>query len=549
MKKHSSKIFFFILLITAAAGCKKYLNINSDPANPQAPSNSSVFPAMLAGIPRGFQFDARYVGKYDQNWLATASSDVWDRHGYLLASDNSGDIWRQTYYGMGRNLVYIIQNGLAINQLDYVGAAYALQALMFQTATDYHGEIIFHDAFKDNTYYFKYDLQPDVYKGVDSLCRIAISYLDQAAAQPASNRTLSIGDYVYNGDVTKWKKFVYGILARNWHHQTNHANYNADSVISFCDKSFSSGADDFLVPFDATRNDDANFFGTYRDNLGSFRQSNFVVHLLDGTTFTGNTLGYNRDPRIAHMLSASQDTTNGNGGYRGVDPGAGDPFNGVTTGANARKRVAVPWGDSLYGNPSASSFTGASGKFLFKNKAVMPVMTYSELQFIKSEAAFRKSDPTTAYSAYLAGINADFDFINRTTFPRGDNTLYNGTPISAGQRAAYLASANVKQNAASLTRSDIMLQKYIALWGWGWVETFVDLRRYHYNVDLDPLTGQPVYRGFTFPATFFPDNNGKPAYRFRPRYNSEYVWNLDELKKFGGDKADYHTYEMWFSKP
>jgi len=93
-----------------------------------------------------------------------------------------------------------------------------------------------------------------------------------------------------------------------------------------------------------------------------------------------------------------------------------------------------------------------------------------------------------------------------------------------------------------------MGQKYIALWGWGWVETWVDLRRYHYT-DIDPLTTQQVYKGFTLPASFFANNLNKPAYRFRPRFNSEYVWNLEALKTLGGDLPDYHTYECWFSKP
>jgi hypothetical protein len=57
----------------------------------------------------------------------------------------------------------------------------------------------------------------------------------------------------------------------------------------------------------------------------------------------GGSLTVNRDPRMAHMLSASQDTTNGNGGYRGVDPALGDPFSATTTGTNARKRVATLW--------------------------------------------------------------------------------------------------------------------------------------------------------------------------------------------------------------
>ena len=93
-------------------------------------------------------------------------------------------------------------------------------------------------------------------------------------------------------------------------------------------------------------------------------------------------------------------------------------------------------------------------------------MTYAELQFMKAEAAFKK-DKTTAFQAYQNGIKAHFDFINRSVFPRSNSVLYNSAPISTAERNAYLAGNNVKQSEATLTITDIMLQKYIALWGLG----------------------------------------------------------------------------------
>lgn len=558
MKKTFLKIVLPLLLLITGVSCKKFLNINSDPDTTQSPSNSSVFPAMLAAIPRGVQYDARYLGKYVQNWLAAANgnADTWDRHGYIANSDASGDIWRQTYFGLGGNLEYIIKNGLNKKQYDYVGASLTLKALMFQMCTDYHGEIIYSEAFKEGVYYFNFDEQEVVYRGVDSLCRVAVDYLSQAEA--AGGSTLAVGDFSYAGNLSKWKKLAYAIMAKNFHRITNKANYSADSVIKYCDLSFSSVNDDFVIPFDASKNDDTNFFGPYRDNLAAFKPSNFIVKLLDGTTLAGSSIASFRDPRLSHMLSASQDTTNGNGGYRGVDPGLGDAYSTLTgvytvgsaNWINARKRVAAVWGDSVYANPSAAVFNATAGKYLFKDKAVMPVDTYSEIQFIKAEAAYRKGDKVTAYAAYLSGINAHYDFINRSySGIRSNVNIFNTSAITTTQRNAYLASANVKQNAGVLTLTDIMLQKYIALWGWGWVETWCDLRRYHYNVDIDPMTTAPVYKNFVLPTSYFASNLNKPAYRFRPRYNSEYVWNLDQIRKLGGDKADYHTYETWFSKP
>jgi hypothetical protein len=58
-----------------------------------------------------------------------------------------------------------------------------------------------------------------------------------------------------------------------------------------------------------------------------------------------------------------------------------------------------------------------------------------------------------------------------------------------------------------------------------------------------------VYTGFTVPSAtdLFPDNGGKLVYRMRPRFNSEYVWNINELTRIGATALDYHTKEMWFS--
>ncbi|MEQ1796918.1 MAG: SusD/RagB family nutrient-binding outer membrane lipoprotein [Lacibacter sp.] len=544
MKKNIIYFLTLLLIGFSSIGCKKFLDINSDPDTPQQPDASSVFPAMLSNIPRGTQFDARYVSKYIQNFAQNGANNAWDLHNhqnYPNPSDIAGDIWRQCYFGLGANLNYIIDNGIRKGQWDYVGAAYTLKALMFQMTTDEYGEIIFTEAFKENTSQFKYDDQQVVYKGVDSLCRLAITYL-QRSDLSTSNTLLSKGDFIYDGSTAKWLKFAYGILARNFHRMTNKASYQPDSVMYYVDKSFASVADDFVVPFDATKNDDTNFFGTYRDNLTTFRQTKMIVGLLDGTAFTGSTVKANRDPRIRHMLSISTDTSNGNGGYGGLEPGLADPNSG-------NKRVAVPFADSIYVNPSSSRFDPSRGKYLFRDKAVSPVMSYSELQFMKAEAAFKKAGGPDAvsYQAYLNGINGHFDFINRATYPRSNVPIYSTTIISAAERAAYLASPNVKSSAATLTITDIMLQKYIALWGWGFNETWVDMRRYHYK-DLDVATGLPVYRGFITPAALPAINGGKLATRIRPRFNSEYVWNLEELTRIGATAIDYHVKEMWFSQ-
>ena len=544
-KMKKTKYILIVSLISAQlfSGCKKYLDINSDPDTPQTPDPSSVFPAMLSGIPRGVQFDARYIGKYIQNFVTSSTSRAesernWDIHGhfnYPNISDIGGDIWRQTYYGLGANLNYIIDQGIRNEQWDHVGAGYALKAYIFQSCADVYGQIIYTDAFKENTSVFRFDDQELVYKGVDSLAKLALHYLSRAE-QPSTAQPLSKGDFVYNGDKSKWLKFANGILARNFHRAANKTSgYQADSAIYYAERAMKSVNDDFVIPFDATKNDDSNFFGTYRDNLTFFRQSNFIVQLLDGTILAGARNVANRDPRIRHLLSVSADSV-----YRGLDPGAASAGSG-------RTQVPVLWGDSLTINPSATRFDPTRGKYLFRDKVVFPIMTYSEILFLIAEAQFIKKNNGAAFTAYQDGIKAHFDFINRATFPRGNNPLFNVTTISTAERNAYMASANVKQTAATLTISDIMLQKYIAQWAWNFVESWVDLRRYNY-LEVDPATNKKVFNGYFDPTGILPaTNNGKLAMRIRPRYNSEYVWNRPELERIGATNPDYHTYPMWFS--
>ncbi|MFX8856421.1 hypothetical protein ABTM81_19440, partial [Acinetobacter baumannii] len=49
-----------------------------------------------------------------------------------------------------------------------------------------------------------------------------------------SQANLALGDaYFYNGDVNKWKKFVYGVLARSYAYLSNKSTYQPDSVIKY----------------------------------------------------------------------------------------------------------------------------------------------------------------------------------------------------------------------------------------------------------------------------------------------------------------------------
>ena len=102
---------------------------------------------------------------------------------------------------------------------------------------------------------------------------------------------------------------------------------------------------------------------------------------------------------------------------------------------------------------------------------------------------------------------------------------------------------------SSVNEHDVELyQKYIALFGYGFLETWVDMRRYHY-IDHEGTLPNQVYADFAAPDPVFANNNGKVIYRVRPRYNSEFLYNIDALNRIGAIALDYHTKEQWFSQP
>ncbi|WP_234735904.1 SusD/RagB family nutrient-binding outer membrane lipoprotein [Tellurirhabdus bombi] len=510
------------LLLTALSvslsSCDDYLDINQNPNNPDQVEAALLLAPIQNQYVLGIQFDARFIGQYVQNWQATSSTVpangfTWDLHSYAVNSDAGGEIWRNVYWRGGRNTINLMADAQANERWDYLGVGQVMQAWGWQMLTDIHGEIILKEAFDQdpNKNTFNYDTQEEVYAEVVRLLQEGVKNLSRSDGR-VSTASLGRGDRIYSGDRLKWKKFAYGLLAINAHHLSNKKSlYKPDQVIAYVDSAFASNADDAMFTFNGLSTADGSFFGPLRQNLHVYGQSAFILRLLDGTVFGGV-----KDPRQPVLLSASGDNT-----YRGLIPGVGQS---TAASVPVASRVNNLWGGQLAVLPPA----GTTGKYFFTDKGPFPLMTYAQLQFIKAEAAFIKGDKATALAAYRKGIEAHL------------SASY--VSVSAADRAAYLNNPLIVPPVASdLTLNQIMLQKYIAQWGWGFLEQWADLRRYNYSPD--------VFTSFQLPTAYPAANNGKPVQRLRPRYNSEYVWNQEALRPLGGLELDYHTKPVWFTQP
>ncbi len=509
--------------------CKQFLDVNTNPNAPESVSPNLYLAPMEHWMVTAPQYDGRFVGRYTQEWfLANGQTAIstWDRMGYDPGSDNGAEQWRDVYWSLGPNLAAMMTKAQAEQRWDVLGVGYVMKAWGWEVLTDLHGEIIIKEAFDPARSTFDYDSQEFAYQEVQRLLDSAFVNLQRndGAVDPIY---LGATDHLYNGDRTKWLKLAYGLLAMNLNHYSNKSTYKPADVIAAVNKSFASNADDALwtYPMQDPLHNDYNFWGPSRGNINSYRQTQFVVKLMDGTDFSAV------DPRMSRMLAPSAD-----GQYRGVDP--------TVPGYGAMSASQQPF--NFFGYPGTGGF-GLPSRYLFGDNSKIPIATYSQLQFVKAEAAYRMGDKATALAAYTNGISSHIDFVNARNAEIGSQSA---TPISGAEKAAFLADARiVPTDPSKLTLTMIMSQKYIAQWAWGHNELWMDMRRYHYT-DIDPASGTQVFPNFTPPSTtLYPDNAGKVAQRIRPRYNSEYIWNIPGLRAIGALATDYHTQPLWIIQP
>ncbi len=524
------KTLFAAVLIGAvsvSASCKDFLDVNTNPNGPQSVSANLYLPPMLHWMVTSPQFDGRFVGHYAQEWVSTSTNftpaQSWGRMGYDPASDNGAQQWRDVYWSLGQNLIDMNAKAEAEQRWDLLGVGLILKGWGWQVLTDLHGEIIIKEAFDVSRTSFDYDTQQYAYQEVQRLLDSAIVLLKRTdGAVDASY--LAKGDHIYNGDRLKWRKLAWGLKALMLNHFSNKAGYDPQAVMNAVDSSFASNADDALLVYPCTSTDfaDCNFWGRSRNNLTLYRQTQFVVNLVNGTQFGGVV-----DPRMSRMLALDSANTT----YTGLDINVLG-FGALTPPQQPR---------NLFGYVGSGG-VGLPSRYLFADRSKIPVMTYSQLQFVKAEAALRMGNQTAARTAYTNGISSHIDFVNARNLDAGQ------TPpqITGTEKTTFLADTNIVPT--TLTLSHIMSQKYIALWAWGHNELWMDMRRYHYT-DLDPVSGTQVFRGFTPPTSLYFRNGGKIVQRIRPRYNSEYVWNVAALQAIGADASDYHTKSLWITQP
>lgn len=294
------------------------------------------------------------------------------------------------------------------------------------------------------------------------------------------------------------------------------------------------------------------------------------------------------DPRVAVKLS-----TTSNPMYEDIDNADSVKTYRYYGGSFTGRSGPIGTAPSFFGRTRTSQYPTPEnpltshdgiGKWIYRDDAPYILTTCAEVKFCLAEALWKMERKPEALEAFKEAVKADIGFTGRYIYPGKEGAAQGGDKITVSAfntlAQEYIAGPYVEGlSLADFSLSHIMMQKFVALYPWGAPEVWVDQRKYHYDViftgdhpskgngwdetqveqkwDSDPTK---VYKGFYLsPAqvtsrkgTYNVKNEGSPAYRIRPRYNSEYMWNLKSLETLipiPGTADNYHTSIPWFAYP
>ena len=445
-------------------------------ANPNKPSEA--YTDML------FTYSAQWVRGFTMN---SSGYDPWMqlRTGYLSESKNNqyGGLTNTVSFGTASYYYYYIKNlntiiernsneetknALSVtafgDNANQIAVARTLRAFYFMTLTDILGPLPYSEAFKgesEGIWSPKYDSQEDIYAALDADLVEAYSQFNTAGK-------LSAAEILYNGDISKWKKFNASLrmMMAIKMADVDPANGKARFAKAYADGGMTEVSDGFHYTFDASNADySAWMYYVGNMNYGS-RGENFVPN-----AFIVDALKEYNDPRMFSYFTLS--------GYKGTAPG--DPAD-----INAYK--GVPFGFQSNDEVVSAAEGCASVNATYCNAgATYGLITTARTLLVEAEAAVLGWIDADPKALYEAGIRASFGF---------QATYHSDVTKLGGENCIeeYLASEKVALSSDKETAlKQIVTQRFLAGFMTDAIESWSDWRRY--NIPYMPLTEHQVTEG------------------------------------------------------
>lgn len=436
MKKHIIKIMIIGSLLVGITACSDtYFDVNtpSGTAQPEQLRMSDLLAPVIHSTLEGQLSAELTFGNYAQNFVGQG--------GTASGETSASGLWSQVYLYILPNLKVIKEKAAVEGATHYAAVADILTAINIGIATDTWDNIPYSQANTGQENLFPaFDSQEFIYTEIFTLLDSAID-----ALQSEDNSGISLGreDLIYGGNFDKWLRAAYTLKARYQLHLVNKGLVSPNEVLITIANGFTSNSDDFQMFYS-----DKNINPWYSQEILSRNTGNFhndlasqMISSMNGDYYPFESGIVTIDPRLPRFAK-----NDGSSVWKGYVSGGG----GLAPDGTAGNTGFVEEG----------YYTSINSPLL--------LISYAEAMFIKAEAAFLANggsttsvgSNSTAYAAYLEGINASMDKYG-----------VDGTD--------YLNDGSVNVGAVSLMLNNIMKEKYVH--NFLNPETFVDFRRYNFS--------------------------------------------------------------------
>lgn len=444
-------IYIFLLSVTflGFAGCKKFLDVNSNPSNP---TDEVITPNLMlsAGLTRmasqmaiSYASTARWMGYWARSGTYGPNPD---EEAYRITTSFETGEWI-TWFDILNDLNTMEKKAIESKQDFYIAAAKTLKTIGFMYLVDQYNNVPYSQAFDLNKQMFPaYDKGADVYNDL-------FVQLDQALAlfqglEEVSEENEDF-DIMFEGDVEQWIKLINTQRLKLSLRLVNVAGFNAAAQMGkITSEKFLSTTASVQPGYKQDQNQQNPYWNAFKrlydgsvaDNFN--RANNYVL----------NKFRNNNDDRYKRVFSAVGTTTN---------------------------YVGFNYGEVISNAPLAGSSSDVAGPGLAKGaEQAQWLFSSVESKFLEAEAIARGwLTGETAQSAYKNAVTESFVWLGLTS---NDANTYLNQNISIVNWPSGV----------SAQLQTIGMQKYLALIGINNFEAWVDYRRIGVPADL-PLSMHP----------------------------------------------------------
>lgn len=371
-----SYYLWFIIAITSCSKFDEFGDINQNPAVTTKPITSALLTNTIANLAYE-TWDATITGSAGLTTVCGFYCQYFSEISYTeLSTYAKPNINWDRYYAGGLYDLQLIINyntdaataagatayGSNSNQ---IAVARILKVYLYSLLTDCYGDLPYFNALRGDFGINPFDEQEDIYKDLFKELSEATSQFD--GGNPP------LGDILFNGDITKWKKF-----ANSLHALLALRLSETDPELGRLEFNAALTAEGGVL--ESGENAEIVYLGSGQNNPVYVYYQPAVLRIGVSATMT-NWLVANNDNRITAYASSSK----------------GVPYGVTKTEADNFINANADWAKVLQG--SATSAT-----------APFPVLTCAEIFLARAEAAQRGWTNELADSMYRKGINESWQY-------------------------------------------------------------------------------------------------------------------------------------------